>query len=395
MQPRLHLRSRAWTATIAAAIVAMVALLATAPVVTGEPPTSSPRAAGDLRLAAVPGASFQGPVWVGSAPGSGATYYVVEQRGLVWAVTGRRAVRYLDLRSSVLASGEQGLLSIAFAADHATSGRLWAYYVARDGAGEVRQFRARDGRIVAGSGRRTIRFALSPPAATNHNGGNLWAMRDGSLLLSVGDGGGGGVERRNSQRLDNLMGKLVRITPRANGGYAIPASNPFVGRAGARGEIYALGLRNPWRFSVDAPTGDVWIGDVGQGAQEEVDRLARSAGGGANFGWPRMEGTALFSSDVAWGPGRRTAPVHTYSHAGGRCSITGGLVYRGPVRALRGLYLYADFCADRVWSMVPSTRRVTSHPGVPGIVHFGEVAGGSVLAASATTGRIYRVLGRA
>lgn len=346
-----------------------------------------------FRLAPVPGVSFTQPVWVGSAPGSGRTYYVVEQGGVVWAVTGRQKVRFLDLRRAVLAGGEQGLLSIAFAHDYATSGRLFAYFVARDGSGEVRQFRARAGRVLAGSARTVIRFPLSPSHATNHNGGNLQATRGGLLWLSIGDGGGGGVEVRNSQRMDRLMGKLIRIVPRANGGYVIPRSNPFVDRRGARGEIYALGLRNPWRWSIDPPTGDIWIGDVGQGAREEVDRLRGGRPAGANFGWPRYEGRDLFAGHVALAGGtRHAAPYLQYGRAGGRCSITGGVVYRGPVTLLRGRYLYADFCTDRIWSVAPSTRSTVSHAGTGGIVHFGTVANGDVVVASVTSGRLYRIV---
>jgi glucose/arabinose dehydrogenase len=356
---------------------------------------SAASAAGGMRLAPVHGVTFDGPVWAGGAPGSGATYFVVEQRGLVWAVRGRSKRAFLDVRPRVLHGGEQGLLSLAFAADYATSGTVYAYFVGRDGDGQVRRFRVRGGRVPAGSaGSLVLRVPLSPPDATNHNGGTLWALPGGDLLLSVGDGGGGGVERRNSQRLGVLMGKLLRITPRTTGaGYSIPTTNPFRSRAGARKEIYALGLRNPWRVSVDAPTGDIWIGDVGQGAQEEVDVLRRGRPAGANFGWPRMEGTALFSDEVRLTAGRSVRPLVTYSHAGGRCSITGGVVYRGPVTAMRGRYLYADWCGSGVWSVRARDgggRR--THAGVPGIVHFGAIAGGNVLAVSNRTGRLYRVV---
>ena len=391
MHTMLHvLRPRRLTLPVLV-LATLLAILAAARTSPSQAATSAPA----FRLAQVPGVSFQAPVWVGNAPGSGRTYYVVEQRGIVWSVTGTTKRRFLDLRRVVAASGEQGLLSLAFARDYATSGRLYVYFVARNGNGEVRQYRARNGRIVGGSGRVVIRVPLSPPAATNHNGGNLWTTRGGQLLLSVGDGGGGGVERRNSQRLGVLMGKLLRITPRANGGYVVPRSNPFYGRRGVRGEIFALGLRNPWRFSIDEPTGDIWIGDVGQDAREEVDRLARSRPAGANFGWPRYEGTRLFSGSVRLSAGRYVRPYLQYGQGGGRCSITGGVVYRGPVTSMRGRYLYADFCSDRIWSVHPANKLVRSHRGVGGIVHFGTVAGGHVMVASVTTGRLYRILAAA
>lgn len=346
----------------------------------------------DFRLTQVRGLTFDGPVWAGSAPGSGSTYYVVEQRGIVWAVTGTRKQRFLDLRPRVLHSGEQGLLSLAFATDYATSGRLFVYYVARDGSGHIDQLRARTGRIVAGSTRRVIRVPLAPPNATNHNGGNLWARTGGQLLLSIGDGGGGGVELRNSQRMTGLMGKLIRIVPKPNGGYTIPRDNPFVHQRGARHEIYALGLRNPWRFSVDEPTGDIWIGDVGQSTREEINRMPGGRPAGANFGWPRMEGNHVFASSERLAAGTRYArPFLDYGRGDGQCSITGGVVYRGPVKAMRGRYLYADYCTDRIWSVRAGSKRPIEHDGAPGIVHFGAISGGNVLAVSTKTGHLYRI----
>ncbi len=357
--------------------------------------TAAARAIPSFKLVQVPGLSFDGPVWVGSAPGSGATYYVVEQGGVVWAVTGRTKRRFLDIRSKVLASGEQGLLSIAFATDYARTGHLYAYYVGKDGNGVVSQFTARRGTAATSSAKLVLRVPLSPPDATNHNGGNLWTTPDGNLWLSVGDGGGGGVELKNSQRLGVLMGKLLRVTPRAAGGYTIPAGNPFRTRAGARKEIYALGLRNAWRYSVDSSTGDIWIGDVGQDQHEEVDVLRAGKPAAANFGWPRMEGNALFSDEVALSAGRYTRPVVTYSHSGGRCSITGGIVYRGPIASMRGRYLYADYCTNKIWSVRASDAKdPRTHGAEIGIVHFGEVSGGNVIVASSRTGNLFRMTAR-
>ncbi len=345
-----------------------------------------------FRLEALPGLEFTAPVWVGGAPGSGDTFYVVEQGGTIWSVNGQVRRRFLDLSRVVLSSGEQGLLSMAWDADDTRNGRFYVYFVNRAGDGEVRSYRSRAGRVIAGSGKVIIRVPLSPPTATNHNGGNLWSTPGGHLYLSIGDGGGGGVEVMNSQRMDRLMGKLIRIIPRPVGGYLIPRTNPFHGRRGARGEIYALGLRNPWRFSIDGATGDIWIGDVGQNEHEEVDRLRAGAPAGANFGWPRMEGNELFSGSVRLAAGTRyVRPFFDYGRPDGECSVTGGVVYRGPVRALRGQYLYADFCGNTITSVNPATGRRTTHAGTDGIVHFGAVAGGSVLVASVTNGTISRI----
>ncbi|MCW2920856.1 MAG: glucose/sorbosone dehydrogenase-like protein [Thermoleophilia bacterium] len=375
-----------------AALVLVVALAAASALTTASHAGTAP-AGPAFRLEQLPGLEFSAPVWVGGAPGSGDTFYVVEQGGTIWSVNGTVRQRFLNLSRITLVSGEQGLLSMAFATDYATSGRFYVYFINRAGNGEVRQYRASRGRVVAGSGRVVITVPLSPPVATNHNGGNLWATRGGLLFLSIGDGGGGGVEVMNSQRMDRLMGKLIRIAPRATGGYVIPRSNPFFGRRGARREIYALGLRNPWRYSIDGATGDIWIGDVGQNEHEEVDRLRAGAPAGANFGWPRMEGNELFSGSVRLASGTRYArPVFDYERPNGECSITGGVVYRGPVQSLRGHYLYTDLCTSTIVAYDPATGRQTTHAGANGIVHFGAVAGGSVLVASVTEGSIFRIV---
>ena len=374
-----------------AALVLVVSIAAASALTSASQAGTAP-AAPSFRLVALPDLEFTAPVWVGGAPGSGDTFYVVEQGGTIWSVNGSVRQRFLDLSRLALVSGEQGLLSMAFATDYATSGRFYVYFVNRAGNGEVRQYRANAGRVVPNSGRVVITVPLNPPTATNHNGGNLWTTRGGLLFLSIGDGGGGGVEVMNSQRMDRLMGKLIRITPRATGGYVIPRSNPFFTRRGARKEIYALGLRNPWRFSIDGATGDIWIGDVGQNEHEEVDRLRAGGPAGANFGWPRMEGNETFSSSVRLASGTRyVRPFFDYERPNGECSVTGGVVYRGPVQSLRGRYLYADLCTDTITSVNPATGGRISHAGTAGIVHFGAVAGGSVLVASVTEGTISRI----
>ncbi|MCW2922632.1 MAG: glucose/sorbosone dehydrogenase-like protein, partial [Thermoleophilia bacterium] len=308
-------------------------------------------------------------------------------------VVGRTRTKFLDLTRVSSHDGEQGVLSIAFATDFRTSGRMYAYFTRRDGNGQVRQFTVRRGAVVPGSGRDIITVVLTNPAAANHNGGNLWARPGGLLFLSTGDGGGGGDPAGNSQRLDRLAGKLLRIAPKVGGGYAIPRSNPFVGRRGARAEIYALGLRNPFRYSIDAPTGDIWIGDVGQDTREEIDRLPGGRPAGANFGWRRMEGTHVYSPGTHLTAGTRYVPPFLdYGRPNGECSVTGGVVYRGPVRALRGWYLYTDYCTDRVTALLPATKRRVVRTGAPGVVHFGAGPGGNVYATSQQTGLVYRIV---
>ena len=192
-------------------------------------------------------------MWVGGAPGSGDTFFVVEQGGRIWSVNGRARRAFLDVRAIVCPAASRACCRWRSRTDYAhAAAAFYVYFVRRNGNGEVRQYRARSGRVVAGSGRVVIRVPLSPPSATNHNGGNLWTTRQAACCTcrsatAVAAASSCG----NSQRMDRLMGKLIRITPRATGGYLIPRSNPFFARRGTRREIYALGLRNPWRFSID------------------------------------------------------------------------------------------------------------------------------------------------
>ena len=247
---------------------------------------------------------------------------------------------FLDLRDQVTSGGEQGLLSIAFAPDYADSGLFYVYYTDNDERQRVVEYRrASADRADPGSARLVLRMDDSE---SNHNGGQLQFGPDGLLYIGTGDGGGGGDQhgsRGNAQDLGSLLGKILRIDPRASSGraYSVPGTNPFVGRSGARGEIYAYGLRNPWRFSFDRRKGDLVIGDVGQNAYEEIDFVKRGKGRGANFGWRPFEGRSRYAPGES-APGA-VAPVIVRSHEDGNCSITGGVVVRdrsvGPARALR------------------------------------------------------------
>ena len=386
---RVHARSFRLAALVVAGVVAAVAFGA----LEAALPSGAQAAASGPRFRLAPLVPrFTSPVWVGDAGDGTGALLVVEQRGIVWRVAGARRTMALDLRRVVRNGGEQGLLSLAVDANFAGTHRVFVYLVRPNGAGQVRQYRFAHGRAVAGSGRVVIDVPLAPPTAPNHNGGQLWSLANGTLLLSIGDGGAAGDPNGNAQRLDRLMGKVLRITPRRSGGYAIPARNPFVGRAGARGEIYALGLRNPWRFSVDAATGTMWIGDVGQDKQEEVDVVGLGRAAAANFGWNRFEGSLIYDAQRQLTSGTHyVAPRITYSHASGGCSVTGGVVYRGPITALRGWYLYADYCRSTITAYHPTSRRSVVRPAASGIVHFGAGPRGEVYVASQQTGRIYRI----
>jgi glucose/arabinose dehydrogenase len=236
---------------------------------------------------------------------------------------------------------------------------------------------------------------------SNHNGGMLAFGPDRLLYIGTGDGGGGDDQhgrRGNAQDLGSLLGKILRIDPRRQGGraYAVPAGNPFRGRPGARGEVYAYGLRNPWRFSFDRETGDLAIGDVGQNAVEEIDFATRGAARGANYGWRPLEGNRRNFDEPA--PGA-VAPVITHTHGAGFCSITGGIVVRDPaLPALAGTYVYSDFCDGRVWAArlrpggASGVRRLPLRT-VGSVSSFGEDAQGRVYVVS-LGGAVYRFAAR-
>jgi glucose/arabinose dehydrogenase len=251
----------------------------------------------------------------------------------------------LDLTGQVTGGSEQGLLGIEFSPDGTL---LYAHYTNVDGDTRVDEYAMTDGTADAASRRELL--AVEQPQA-NHNGGQLAFGPDGLLYIGLGDGGGGGdtgdghAPGGNGQSLDTLLGKILRIDPRPSGGdpYTIPADNPFAG-GGGRPEIWAYGLRNPWRFSFDRETDDLWIGDVGQNAWEEVDYspAGAGAGAGANYGWARLEGAHPFSGDA---PPDAVAPIFEYPNPDQGCSVTGGFVYRGArIPDLQGAYVFADYC---------------------------------------------------
>jgi glucose/arabinose dehydrogenase len=289
-----------------------------------------------------------------------AALYVSEQSGHVRAITGGRlaAEPVLDLTADTFAAGEQGLLGIAFAPD---GSRLYVNYTDRSGDTHITEFEM-NGAIADPSSRRNLLVVNQPQA--NHNGGQLAFGPDGYLYIGLGDGGSaddegaGHAPGGNAQSLGTLLGKILRIDPTPTGSspYTVPSDNPFVDRNGAKPEIWSYGLRNPWRFSFDADTGDLWIGDVGQNAWEEVDfapaTKGRDAGRGDNFGWNRLEGT---HENRGSPPAAAVAPVYELAHENGVCSVTGGFVYRGTrIAALAGKFVFADYCAGELMTLTPS-----------------------------------------
>jgi glucose/arabinose dehydrogenase len=314
------------------------------------------------------------PVHVTQAPGDRGRLYVVEQGGVIRVVEqGRvRAQPFLDVRSLIVSGGEQGLLGLAFAPDYQRSGFFVVNYTNRAGHTRVVRYRAADGRVVPSSARTLL--AVDQPYP-NHNGGGVAFGPDGLLYVGLGDGGSGGDPENRSQSMQSRLGKLITLDIRKSESV----------------RIVALGLRNPWRYSFDRGTGDLWIGDVGQNAIEEIDRLPRGTTGLVNFGWDVYEGASSFE-DKALGPGRLVQPVVQYSHDEG-CSVTGGFVYRGPgVPALKGRYVYGDYCSGRIWSIPSSSARPTARlegVRVPNLVSFGEDLDGRLYAVS-HGGVVYR-----
>lgn len=298
------------------------------------------------------------PVAVRSAGDDSGRLFVVEQSGRIRIVRdGVLADRpFLDIEGLVGSGGERGLLGLAF---HPRFGdgddRVFVDFTDREGTTVIAEARvSSDPDVVDASSIRALLRVEQP--FPNHNGGDIAFGPDGYLYVALGDGGSGGDPLGNGQRLGTHLGKILRIgvdTADPDAAYAVPDDNPFVGVDGALPEIWALGLRNPWRFSFDRATGDLWIGDVGQGAIEEVDRLTAADGGGrgANLGWARMEGSACFPGGTACDQEGLVLPLAEYGHDQG-CAVTGGYVYRGPTMPeLAGVYVFADYCSGRIWGV--------------------------------------------
>jgi glucose/arabinose dehydrogenase len=322
--------------------------------------TASASAKGGVALKRI--GSFDAPVYVTGAPGFPKLLFVVEQPGRIQVLSGGRKRPFLDIRGLVGYGGEEGLLSVAFPPDYARSKRFYVYYT--DDAGDIRvdEFRRRSATRASFGSRRPV-IQVPHPVNSNHNGGQLQFL--GNLLyFATGDGGAGGDPPNNAQNKEVLLGKLLRIDPRASGGkpYSVPASNPFVGRAG-RDEIYSYGLRNPFRFSFDTARGQprLAIGDVGQDSFEELDYLTVGRANGANFGWDAFEGFADYGGGTP-DPGGTVKPIFAYGRGrgGGSCTIIGGYVARDPrLPGLRGRYVYADLCEGQLRSLVPHLKRAS------------------------------------
>ncbi len=341
--------------------------------------------------------NFASPVDVRVAPDQSNRLYVVEQSGKIRVLQNEvpAAAAFLNIEGIVDFGGERGLLSLAFAPDYATSRRFYVLFVNNLGNVEVDEFlRNPADPLRAQAGSRRVLLKIPHPNAGNHNGGQLQFGADGFLYISVGDGGGTATPGEPARDLGSLLGKILRINPLPGGGkaYQIPPGNPYVGKTG-RDEIYAYGLRNPWRMSLTGHL--IMIGDVGQGDEEEVNILRIPAAKGVNFGWPQFEGNLVHDNSKP-GPDPAVFPIHTYSHGGGGCAIMGGhIVNDVQLPALKGRYIYGDNCTGEIRSFcrmsVHRRYRAISAIGIslPGLTTFGRGRGGQVYMAD--FGKVYRL----
>ncbi len=358
---------------------------------TGAPGTAGPSGPdlSRVRVELEPVAQLEQPVAMAVRSGDDALY-VAEKVGRVVSLRdgGSQPEVVLSITADVSLGNEQGLLGLAFSPD----GRfLYVNFTDVVGDTHVTEFAFDDAGADPDS-RRDVLVVQQP--FVNHNGGHLAFGPDGYLYIGLGDGGSANDPDGNAQSLDTLLGKMLRISPRPDGEepYGIPPDNPFVGRADARPEIWAYGLRNPWRWSFDRETGDLWIGDVGQNAWEEIDVEPAGSGGGLNYGWDLLEGTHEFEG--ADPDGETVLPVYEYPHGG--CAITGGYVYRGEaIPDLVGAYVFADFCGGRLEAFVLRGGRAMGHRelglSVDNLASFGEDAAGELYVLS-LSGQVFRLV---
>lgn len=362
----------------------------------GNPPPPGTLALGLQRVAS----SLNQPLYL-TAPAGDARLFIVEKGGIIKVLKAGAvlATPFLNISAKVSSGGEQGLLGLAFPPQYATNGRFFVSYTNTSGATVIASYVVSANPDVADGGSEAIRLTFARPQA-NHNGGHLAFGPDGFLYYSSGDGGGSGDPDGNGQDRTDLFGSLLRLDVSAATGYVSPPDNPWISPTdGFRDELWNYGLRNPWRFSFDRSTGDLYIADVGQGAHEEVDvsTAATGRGKGLNYGWSIMEGNSCYNATTCNQTGL-TLPVLDYDHSQG-CSISGGYVYRGSaIPELQGTYFYSDFCSGWVRSFKYAGGAATEarewaslKPGgsVPG---FGEDAAGElyVLSFNGTVDRIVK-----
>ncbi len=302
---------------------------------------------------------------------------------------------FLDLTGLVTTGGERGLLGLAFHPDYQNNGYFFVNYTNTIGSTVVARYQVSANPNIANSASATIILTIAQPY-TNHNGGHIAFGPDGYLYIGMGDGGSAGDPGGRGQNPLERLGKMLRIDIDNGLPYTIPPSNPFFGQSDTLPEIWSLGLRNPWKFSFDRQTGDLWIGDVGQGTQEEIDFEPAGSPGGKNWGWKCYEGNFAYSTGGCQPLAFYDFPVQIHTHAQGYCSITGGVVYRGlSFPSLNGLYFFVDYCQGQIMSLFPNgsggfTESNMFNTGA-GVVAFGESSNGEVYVVK-NTNTIYKLV---
>ena len=343
------------------------------------------------------------PVFMTSPPDDSVRLFIVEQTGKIKVLNQTTSAQntFLDLTAKIAYGGEMGLLGLAFHPDYRQNGYFYVNYTQQ-----------RSGNIYSRVERYTV--AADPESAIpdsdtlimevgqpygNHNAGMLTFGPDGYLYIGWGDGGSGGDPHNNAQNPLSPLGKMLRIDVDNSLPYTIPNSNPFYNNPDTLPEIWALGLRNPWRYCFDRSTGDLWIADVGQGEIEEIDFQPAGSIGGENYGWRLKEGTACYNPGTNCDNGLLTDPIHQYTHGGTpfRCSITGGYVYRGiAIPGLQGEYFFADYCSNQIWSLKRNGADVslTAYPELvtSGISSFGEDYYGELYVVSLSQGKVFKII---
>lgn len=328
--------------------------------------------------------------------------FVVERGGRIRIISAPgtiEATPFLDISAGISSGGERGLLGLAFHPGYAENGYFFVNYTDPDGNTVIARYSvSADDPNLADPGSEMVILNIAQPYQ-NHNGGDLKFGPDGYLYIGTGDGGSGGDPQDNAQNLSSLLGKMLRLDVDSGSPYAVPEDNPYVGEEGAADEIWANGLRNPWRFSFDRETGDFWIADVGQGEIEEVNYIPNGTGSGFNFGWRCYEGDQEYNTNGCGSSEEYHFPVYQYLHTeDGGCSVTGGYVYRGAeFPALEGYYFFSDYCNDILYSLRDSSGQwiLEKHGQFSGnnFSTFGEDGNGEIYLAGISSGKVWKING--
>lgn len=326
--------------------------------------------------------------------------FVIEQDGTVTIIDSAgnlNPVKFLDISDEVVTGGEQGLLGLAFHPDYINNGWFYVNYIGEGDSTRISRFSVTPANPDQADPESEQRILTLAQPYKNHNGGALKFGPDGYLYLGLGDGGSADDPQNRAQNLMEPYGKILRLDVSPGTSYAIPSTNPFVNDTSALPEIWAYGLRNPWRFSFDRLTGDLWIADVGQREMEEINMQAFSSSGGENYGWRCYEGSLEFNLDNCNTSAEFVFPVYEYRHLETECSVTGGYVYRGNEGSkYYGRYFYADFCSDKIWTLRNEGGTWISEQSGPftgnGFSTFGEDCSGNLYIAGYTSGTIFRII---